>query len=341
MDNATATQKKTISDIDDRLRLAMRQQQRLHTDLDEMSSALMTQEQDEESLMSVHRLVLQYRLDQQNVIKGLLKLHRNLCLALGIDPLASHATNLNRAADALGHGDVQHELALLQHLSSKLEHALSLSEKSKRQQLREKQLLARLMRKFKRYLNNRSTSSDDLTIENDYDTVDLKDSPRQQRKREASPHAMKHAIELQANFSYSIEQLTESIQVYAGSPKFGIIYDYLAGLKGPISRFHLAEQSGIAKTTALLNQLSNALGLDKKTLAYSNQRAIAAMNRQLTHNYHLQQQLIKDRSAQLKQLAQLEQLLDAKMHNKVSPTPAKEPLEVANKLRRTLNFLRN
>jgi len=151
-------------------------------------------------------------------------------------------------------------------------------------------------------------------------------------------------VELQANFSFSIEQLTESIQVYAGSPKFGIIYDYLAGIKGPISRFHMAELSGIGKTQGLLNQLSNSLGLDKKTLTYTNQQAIQVMNRQLMHNYNLQRQLIKDRSAQLKQLAQLEIQLDNQLQAKpsISPAPSnQEPLQVANKLRRTLNFLRN
>jgi hypothetical protein len=69
-------------------------------------------------------------------------------------------------------------------------------------------------------------------------------------------HELHEAAELQAMFQYSLEQLTEAFQAIAGSPKLGIVYNYIASLEGPVSRFFIAEQNGIKLIETLSKDLA-------------------------------------------------------------------------------------
>ena len=128
------------------------------------------------------------------------------------------------------------ELSLLGHLVDKLNKALSLTEKTKENQIHEKELFEELIKK----IHNRLESSD-----KNHDYSDNKVNPKKvishkdkvARYGATIAHELQMASGLQEYFSKCISQLTEAYHAMPGIPKFGLIFDYLGGLKGPLSRF--------------------------------------------------------------------------------------------------------
>ena len=295
--------KSTIADFDALFRESLLYQKSAIDHLKQASSDFSSSDYESQTLIRAHQLLLQYRLDTKNAINSLLLCNQALAQALGIEPQNDFATNLERAAFALGKDELLNELSILSHLTNELRKVLDLAEKAQMEQEKELRELKKLLAK----LNNKRSIKEDALIKQD-DELEESEEINLKKVKGASYHRkiskfermLLSAIDLQVNFTHSIDQLTESLHVFGNLPQFSIIYDYLAGLKGPISRFEQALQNGMTLSSTLLNQIQTSLGLDvRKT--QSNQ-VIHQFNQALVKTMGVQKQLLQQSHNKLQQI---------------------------------------
>lgn len=172
------------------------------------------------------QLVLQYRFDTQDALARLMNLQQAVLQYLGIGPQYSAKINMERMAFALGSDDLHQLLYALNQLVDSL---LRIVHRTSHTQSKTRK---RLPKEYEQIFSDKTTSQS-------------KQWGRLQK-----------AIDHQKSFAFLITQLTLSLQEIGGAPKPGIIYDYLAGLQGPISRFFQALQHGLGLSTSLYHQLN-------------------------------------------------------------------------------------
>ena len=135
---------------------------------------------------------------------------------------------------------------------------------------------------------------------------------------------LRSAIGLQSYFALCISQLTEAYHAIPGLPKFGIIYDYLAGIRGPMEQRHLQHAQSVQLSQSMLKTLSKTL--EFKAQANFNQLLHQA-NRSLDKLYQQQKSLqhdyINQKQNLLKLAAQYAPELAPK--NNAAPAPSTEP----------------
>ncbi|KGP63416.1 hypothetical protein EP47_02395 [Legionella norrlandica] len=161
-------------------------------------------------------LLLQYRLDTQNALNQLSQLQQYLLQLLGIEAKHSLEFNIERLAFALGTDELKQILSMLNHLVDSLLRILA-----------QKQLK---------------------------DSLDKKKS-QQQRKQYKPLDTMVKVIDKQKSFLAKLNELKLVLENIEGAPHPGIVYDHIAALQGPISRFHQALQHGLILSNGLYQQL--------------------------------------------------------------------------------------
>lgn len=262
--------------------------------LKKLKNRLYKSDIDNEVGTRLYQLVLQYRLDGEDALRVLLSSYQGICTALGIQPSNSVAKNLDIACYHLGKDNLHGELSILRSLAEKLLKALALAQKSIKKQLEEKKQFERILHQLgvKGEINaSKSLSFADFgQYKNNQSTLFVND--------------ISNAIRQQAYFIFCIEQLTSAMHDIGHIPKFGLIYDYLAGIKGPISRYQVALQNGLALGEELLAYLSNKLKLNKRQTSVRHQ--VHELSRQLSDSFHLQQQLMLESNNRLQTLKEME-----------------------------------
>lgn len=280
---------------------------------------------DETHSTHLYRLVLQHRLDKESVIKNILLANKQLCLALGVEEHGSLKQNTDALVTQLGTDTFFKELSLLSHLVDKLNRALSLLEETKKVQEKEKELFKRLLEKMKRLFSKK----EGITLDNPSKEIRLENVHSFEEKvalfGDSIAHELSFAAGLQAYFSLSIEQLTEAYHAWAGAPKFGVVYDYLAGLKGPFSELTKNIKEGIALTDQILQKLSLKLGIaPQKTV----NQLFNQTNAELITFYNKQKALIHDHALYKKNLEDMNNQLSAAASHQmeaVAPNPQPKP----------------
>jgi hypothetical protein len=287
---------------------------------------------DSNTLIHAHQLILQFRLDTQNIINSLLSLNQALAQALGIEVQNDFATNLERAAFALGKEALIQELSILSHLTEQLKNVLALSEKARKEQEKELKELKKLLSKLKKGGFNREIAyTEDSPTKEHSSNQEI--GEKHSKKTSKLERRLLTAIDLQVNFNHSVTQLTESLQVFGNIPQFGIIYDYLAGLKGPVSRFQQSLENGLGLSQNIINQLQTKLGLEaRKTKP---QQLIQQFNQQLTSTMATQKQLLQQSHNNIKQVKELATTLN--QQNKVQQSRQNQ-FEQDHVARRMLNL---
>lgn len=321
--------KKVVSDLDRLLRKALYQQSAINKHLFKASKALIQIDQDPEQTYKIKRLVLQYRLDNEDVIHTLLNLHKSLCQAVGIEPINDARVNLENAANAIGSIALKEELSMLGHLLEQLEKSCDAANKLKSKRIAERKLIERLLKKWQErqglHLDFFDQQDNETELDADARKARTQKYSRTQGIVDGIEHELHSAVELQAYFQFSIAQLTEAYQAYEGLPKFGIIYDYLAGLQGPVSRFFMAQQNGLNLINNISLQFSIALGLDKHTEIRNTRRYLQKLINKTQNVINLQKSLNQEQYNRLNHLKRLDQ----ELKNKVSraPQPQTNPNE--------------
>ncbi|CAH16266.1 TPA: hypothetical protein JBB06_09575 [Legionella pneumophila subsp. pneumophila] len=161
-------------------------------------------------------LVLQYRLDTQNALSQLGHLQQYLLQLLGIEAKHSFEFNLERLAFALGTDELKQILAMLHHLVDSLLRVIA------QKQLKE--------------------SHD-------------KRKSLEQTKQFKPIDTLVKVLNKQKLFMAKLEELKLVLENIGGAPQPGIIYDHIAALQGPISRFYQALQHGLGISNSLYQQL--------------------------------------------------------------------------------------
>lgn len=193
------------------------------------------------------QLILQYRLDTQGALYQVAKLQQYLLQLLGIEAKHSAEFNIERLAYALGSEDLHQILNLLNNL------------------------VDALLRIIAHYQNQQS--------------LDRKKT-QEQLKKTRFVEAMVHVMEKQKSFTASINQLKLALEDIGGAPQAGVIYNHIAALEGPISRFELALQHGMILSGGFYQQLQKKSNLEFM-LADTIQKADQALH---TMNHHPEQQ---------------------------------------------------
>lgn len=320
-------EQRQVKELDSLFRKTLEHQSRANQFLDKVAAELQSGEElDEEDAHRMLRLVLQYRLDTIDSIKKLLHMNKALCHAIGIDENNSMKKNLDLAAFQLGEDNLLRELTLLSGLWRELNKALAMTEKGLRLQAEEKKRHQKILDK----VAERAGLSKDKKEAS-------KTSKKMTRREREMLYSVKDALGHSEYFKLNLEQLTEAYHHFGGLPKFGLIYDYLAGLKGPISQFHTALQHGIGQSQSLVKALSNQLNLSNDKLTVS--RLVHDLNNSLSKHISQQKQLLQTEQNQKAHWRQLNHQLDPNAHPK--PKPEAEPSQRfshAMSLRRTLNI---
>lgn len=164
------------------------------------------------------KLVLQYRLDTQNVLSQLHQIQKYMLQILGIEPLHSQEMNVERLSFALGDEDLHRLLSMLNHLVDSILRVLA--HHVNQQTLDKKKMLERLMHR-------------------------------------KGVQLMTQVIEKQNHFSVHLHQIKLILEDIAGAPHPGVIYDHVAALDGPVSRFHQALQHGLSLSDGIYQQLEH------------------------------------------------------------------------------------
>lgn len=325
--------KAEISNLDSLLRKTQALQKasidRLQEAFDELSRGE-TDMLDEEEGYHVMQLVLQYRLDKEDVIKKILHVNQQHCAALGIDIHQSTKKNLDTAAHLLGSDNLLHELGYLSKLCHKLNKLLASLDKTKRAMREEKAQWERLIER----LHDKQHSLD-LT------DISAKKSKSRESRYQHLIRILYDAIYFQESFKENVEQLAESFHAYEGLPKFGLIHDYLAGIKGPISQFHLLEQSGIGLSDNLMHVAAKKFNLKPEKL--NEKQLLHKLNEVINKNINLQIEHNRDLQAQQKFLKHLELNMDKQnqLRNQHKKKEDSKRFEQSSRLRRTLNLFSN
>lgn len=315
-------EEKIVSELDGLFRKAQKEQAEGLKHLDNVADALSDDlGLDDELSHRMLQLTLQYRMDKEDVIKKLLKLNAQLCHALGINEKNSLHKSLDIAAQLLGTDNLLRELSLMGNLWGQLNKVLALTEQSKKLQLEEKRLRERILEKINKRLGK------------DSDAPEKKQKKKMSAKQRALFYGMQDAIGHQEYFKLNVEQLTEAYHQYSGLPKFGLIYDYLSGLKGPISQFHTALQHGIGKSSTMVTGLAKRLQLSHEKMNVK--QLLHQTNKSLTEHVLLQKQLLQTQQNEKAYWYQLE----ARLERKPEPTvKSSKRFDDAMALRRTMNI---
>ncbi len=321
---------KAISQMDKLLRQAMLAQKQSLQHLEKALAFFQEDmgEMDEEDGIQFFQLVLQYRLDKEDVIKKLLRVNGQHCAALGIHINHSAKKNLDTAAHLLGSDNLHRELALLSNLAHKLNKLLSLSDKAKHAHAEERRQYERLIRLIREKGHLIGDKHEAIKVGNKY------------RKRACRGIAEIHdAIAFQESFQLNIEQLAESFHAYEGLPKFGLIHDYLAGIKGPISQFHQLELSGITVSEELVISVGNQLKLDRQTL--TTQQLVHKLNKVIDDSCRHHIEYNRDVQNQKAYLAKLHHQLSQPPRPKHQAQPENpHRFDDAMRMRRTMKLFK-
>lgn len=253
----------------------------------------------------VYQLVLQLRLNNENVLKNIMRVNKALCLALGLEENASFKKNIDAAISQLGFDNFYGEFSILGHLVDKLGKALARTEQIKRMQQEEKNLFDRLSKKV-------AVDRDDVIVNSSKYKV------KHSKRVETIIAELHSAIGLQSYFSLCLEQLTEAYHAMPGLPKFGILYEYLAGVKGPMAHCFDMTMRGVMLSGSVMQSLANRLGFKPQNnfnhLLHHVNQSLDKLNTEqkaLQHDYVTQKKNLEDLANQLestkKNTVQLEQ----------------------------------
>ena len=306
----------TVEELESQVKEVFQTQEKIQTSLQEVQKHIGEGIPEDDPILDHFRhLTMQLRLDNEDVILSLLQMNKSYCVALGIDPLKSEATNLERMNYLLGEENVKLELTSLHNLMDKLERTLTMSEKLTRAQENQRKEHRRLMERMRDWcLGHPDCQAEgeklaaELAATNSPELSHGWDETAPTRSITKVEHELATALELQTQFQFSIEQLTESFESCASLPKFGLIFDYLAGLEGPVSRFYQAYQNGLS----IFGSISQSLNAHKNDLIDSKQHIAGLMNR-LNSAYQQQRQLLKHTHKQEHHFHELAQRLEHKI----------------------------
>lgn len=183
-----------------------------------MKNALCDWETDSDELQTLQglKLMLQYRLDSQSALAQLGQLQNYLLQILGVEHGHSYERNLERLGFALGIDDLQQLLHLLNHL---IDSILRILAQNQKQQLLERKKHLELL-----------------------------------RSRQKMPE-LSLAIDKLQTFSHKMRELRLVLEETPGAPHPGVVYDHIAALEGPISRFQQALQHGLGLSSGLYHRI--------------------------------------------------------------------------------------
>jgi len=344
----TADDEHAIASLDAKVRQVFRLHENLQHALAHAEKTLAASDPlDDETRDRFRQLVLQLRLDNEDTLRALIMLHNNYCMALGINPLNSELTNLERLQYSLGDENVTLELTWLHDLIDKMEQTFAIGDKLRRAEERQRKLQRQLLEKLRHLFTKHpefqaegEALSKELAHEARLDRGNW--DPALTRSMEGIEHDFLFAAELELQLQFSVEQLSELLHQYVGLPQFGLIHDYLAGLQGPISQFLMAYQSGLG----VINKLANLVTL-KKT--HSNE--LTNIKQQIVElTVRLENAQKQQRASLMKTLNQQQHLqaLSNRLQHKIDhPSPQLSPtvtptdeqqLESRMQLRRTLRM---
>lgn len=176
-----------------------------------------------EDKMVTIQLILQYRLSGEDALSFLLKMDHNLLYFLGIQPQHSAKMNMDRLAYTVGKEDLKQILNVLAILTGSLSKIIA------------------------RYKNSHASFA-----------LKYKEPPRQHKMlREAAKLTAKHNqfLDVLHKLHIEIEQLLKLQAV-------GPVFDHIAALRVPISRFHQAIIHGLGQAEALYHQVNKTHLID-------------------------------------------------------------------------------
>lgn len=231
-------------------------------------------------------LTLQLRIDALHTIEALMNLNTSYCQVIGIDSRNTQAQNLERLQFALGKENISNIVQNLLRLITDLESSIHLQE---RQLLAERKLRKRLRKLFREQEEQEQQEELEAKEEQDEEHAFRHDVPHS--KIESLAILFHHAQHAQAYFHLSIEQLTEAMHRYGGLPKYGLVFNHIASLEGPINRFYLAAQHGLGLIQSIFSRTQQHLGVHyhpSSDLAL--QRRLQASLSQRLSSLRLQQQ---------------------------------------------------
>ena len=164
------------------------------------------------------QLILQYRLDTQDALLRLLHIDHGLLQILGIGPQHSTRVNLERMKFALGNDDLNHILRAL----SQLLQSLSLVAHRYQQNL----------------AKNSAQKRNQLSM-------------RVEASHSKSTERLQQAVLLQKLFTSSMTELSDHLNLGNRTAEIGPVLDHITALRGPVSQFFQAVQSGLELTHEL------------------------------------------------------------------------------------------
>ncbi len=186
-------------------------------------------------------LSLQLRLDSLHIIDALLKLNSSFCHAIGIDNRNNQAQNFERLKHALGKEGSSTAVKTLLKLIANIGNAVRLQH----QQLSAAREIAKRLRQ------NYSQAAEPKQ------SIKPKEKLPEQSKEfcHDMPYTkihsvallFNHALQAEAYFHLSIEQLTEALQHYSGLSQDALVLDEIAALDDPINQFFIAAQHDFAR----------------------------------------------------------------------------------------------
>ena len=177
------------------------------------------------------QLLLQYRLNNQDALRGLFLCQQSIWQILGISPANSMEVNYERLAFALGSDDLHRALSMLNQLSVAL---LKLIDKLQHK-------VAAREHKLDRSLKRKREQSVVKVVGVTYDN-----------KRDLS---LQNAIKNQNQFKLNLTQLIASLELIAGAPTIGEELNEVAAFQGPISRYYQSVINGMELSDGLTQEL--------------------------------------------------------------------------------------
>jgi hypothetical protein len=229
-----------------------------------------------EDTILLFQLVLQYRLDAQSALTRLLQVNKLLFQILGIEPQSSFDKNMERMAYALGNDDLHHVLYSL----SQLVNSLSL-------------------------IANRYKKTRDKEYQQKHNPHSKPVNPRYAKVNSQ----LQKAITFQKHSFLLIEKLESSLQELTEGIVLGPILDHIAALRGPISQFFLAEQSGLELSYNLYVKINfNHQLTDTVSEVLEQANLILKQLPPDTQHYHLFTPEKVDTSGKLEQRASMKRL---------------------------------
>ncbi len=172
--------------------------------------------------------ILQYRLDTQDALALVRQMDQSVLQILGIELQASPGENLERMGFAVGQEDLHQILFALSRLADALLRVAYQYQNKKRSYLE---------RKNKKNVKSHSYSQ--------FNTKLYK------------------ATQYQKQFAKELLKSHLTLQMLVKMEAIGPVFDHISALKGPISRFYQAIQSGLSQSHHLYQKINQGLKLDK------------------------------------------------------------------------------